>query len=82
MTLKVIRGPVTVGEDRQAPDEARELAFRCQSCGKLCYGTLPFYVTPVERQRIIKAALDEHRKVCTVGAAADQRSYDIWYPRK
>lgn len=42
----------------------------------------PYYCTALDRQRIIKKAVDEHRQItCTAKDAAASRRYDIWYPR-
>jgi len=73
---------VRVNEDKQSPFEAKEIAFKCDQCHKMGIAVFPYKPTAVERLRVIKEALDEHRKVCTVQNAEIQREYEIWYPRQ
>lgn len=83
--LKIVgRTPssIRVSESRQSPGEAKEIAFRCDACHKLAVVTLPYAPDTATRQRLISAALDEHRRVgCKAKTAEDRRTYEIWYPR-
>lgn len=85
MTLKIVgRTPrsLRISEARETASAAKEIAFRCDACGKLGVVTLPYQPNHMERQRIIREALDEHRRIaCKAKTAADQRTYEIWYPR-
>lgn len=84
MPLKVTgRTPtrMRVTESSQAPSAAREIAMQCGSCGKRCYAMLPHAPTPEERMAMMRAAMEEHRRVCPVGAPEDGRTYRIFYPR-
>jgi hypothetical protein len=71
-----------ISENREGPSTAKEVAFKCPECQKLAIVVLPYQPTALERMHIIKAALDEHRKVCTAAPPEVERVYDIWYPRK
>lgn len=80
--LKILgRTPTVLRESRQAPGAAREIQFTCGLCKKNAYAMLPYAPTSGQRQQIIKAALDEHRRVCTAAPPEVQRTYEIWYPR-
>jgi hypothetical protein len=83
MALKIVgRSPrVSVSERRESPVDALHKTMKCSACGKLCFVTFPYYVTAQKRSETMKAALDEHRKVCTAGSAEDKRTYEILYRR-
>ena len=71
-----------ISEDREGPSTAKEVAFKCPECHKLAIAVLPYSPTQLQRMQIIKAALDEHRKICTAAPAEVERVYEIWYPRR
>ena len=86
MALKIVgrssgRERASFSSDPTTVEKSREAMTKCSACGKMCFVTFPFYLTALKRQQILKAALDEHRKVCTVGDAAMARSYEIIRPR-
>jgi hypothetical protein len=84
VALKIIgRTPrLSVAESRIGAGEAKHATMRCSACLKNCFVSFPFEPTKLQRQQIMKAALDEHRRVCTVGQAEDYRSFHIEYGRK
>lgn len=82
MTLKVIRGPVTVGEDFHGPSTAKEIKVTCKECGMSAFGEIPWNPTAAQRIAIIREIVDIHRKTCRGGEIEDKRTYEIWYPRK
>jgi hypothetical protein len=84
MALKITgRTPrLSVSESRHGASEAKQATMKCDLCQKLAFVTFAYGTTPMQRHAGMKAALDEHRKVCTVGTADQQRVYEIWYPRK
>lgn len=84
MTLKIVgRGPrLSVSESRVGAGESKHATMKCSACGKHCFVTFPYYHSAQQRQAIMRAALDEHRQVCTVGRAEDYRTFQIEYGRK
>lgn len=81
MALK-ITGRYSVAERRHGASTAKHATFKCSACNKLCFATFPFGATSEQRHAVMKAALDEHRRVCTVGQAEDSRSFEISYGRR
>lgn len=84
MALKIVRGGsprMSFASDPMRVQDAKEATAKCSACGKMCFVTFPFYMTALNRQQVLKAALDEHRRVCTVGTADQARSYEIIRPR-
>lgn len=83
MALKIVggRSRMSFSSDPVTVEHAKEATAKCSACGKMCFVTFPFYLTALKRQQILKAALDEHRKVCTVGNSEQHRSYEIIRPR-
>ena len=71
-----------ISESRDNPQDAKEVAIKCPECGKLAIVVFSYKPTYTQRMETIKAALDEHRKVCTAAPAETGRVYEIWYPRK
>lgn len=71
-----------ISEDKYNPFEAKQMAMKCDACGKLAFVDFPYKPTAWQRMQIVKAALDEHRKVCAVANSEIQRTYELWYPRK
>lgn len=84
MALKVVGAThrhLRVTEYAQSPMAAREIAMECETCGKRCYGVIPFNPTPAQRQAVMRAAMEEHRLLCKVGSPDDRRVYRLLYPR-
>jgi tRNA G26 N,N-dimethylase Trm1 len=83
MALKIVGGRprMSFASDPVKVEHAKEAMARCHACGKMCFVTFPYYMTMLNRQQIIKAALDEHRKVCTAGPTDMHRTYEIVRPR-
>ncbi len=71
-----------ISETRYGPGEAKEAALRCDLCGKMAVVVFPYKPTKLQRLQTMKAALDEHRKICTAAPPEVERKYEIWYPRK
>lgn len=67
-------------EARESPATAKEVRLMCpHGCIVTVY--LPHKPDPWTRQGLIRDAINEHRRVCTVGEATDGYVYDIAYPR-
>lgn len=83
MALKIVGGRprMSFASDPVKVEHAKEAMARCSACGKMCFVSFPYYMTMLNRQQVMKAALDEHRKVCTAGTAEQARSYEIIRPR-
>lgn len=64
------------------PADAREAMFECDVCGKAAFVKFPFGITQLQRQRIVKAALDEHRAISCKGRSEEKHVYRMWVPRK
>ena len=71
-----------ISENRESPFEAKEAALRCPDCGKMAIVIFPYKPSAQQRIETFKAALDEHRKICTAAPPEKERVYEIWYPRK
>jgi len=71
-----------VSENREGPSTAKEVAMKCPDCHKLAIVVFPYKPTMEERHKVMKEALDEHRKICTAAPPEKERIYQIWYPRK
>jgi len=61
--------------------DAKGVTLRCDACEKTFGVVFPYQHTVEIRQRLIREASDEHRRVCTKGDAEQRRAYNIWYPR-
>lgn len=70
-----------ISESRDNPLDAKEAAFKCPDCHKLAVVVFPYKPTSNERMKVIKEALDEHRKICSAAPPEIERVYTIWYPR-
>lgn len=84
MALKIVgrSSRISVSERRDAPSQAKEMAMKCDACGKLAYVTFRAGISAAQRMEGVKIALDEHRKVCTAGGAEIRRTFELWYPRR
>lgn len=71
-----------ISENRESPFEAKEVAIKCPECHKMAIIVFPYKPSAEQRIKMMKAALDEHRKVCVAAPAEIERKYEIWYPRK
>ena len=74
-------GRMSFRSDPLKVENAKEAMAKCSACGKMCFVTFPYYMTMLNRQQVMKAALDEHRKVCTAGTIDQTRTYEIIRPR-
>lgn len=83
MALKIVgRTPPSARENFQKPQEAKGARLHCDACDKDVVVAFPYYCTALERQRIIKQAADEHRRItCSAKDSVAERKYQIWYPR-
>jgi len=85
MALKIVgrskHQPMFFNETPKTIADAKNMTAKCSACGKMCFVTLPFYVTREQRIQVMNKALDEHRRVCTAGDAEQKRVYEIIRPR-
>lgn len=76
-----------ISEARESPFAAKQIRLQCPHCQGFAYAAIPWDVTTEtpagieKRQQLIKAAIDEHRVVCTGADATEGRVYTIEYPR-
>lgn len=69
-----------ISEARESPATANEVQLMCpHGCVVTVY--LPYKPEAWTRQGLIREAINEHRRVCTVGEASEGYVYDIQYPR-
>ena len=73
--------PRSIREDRETVAQAKELRLLCPHCSGTVYVTLEYPFTTIRRQEAIRAAIDEHRKLCAKAPPEAQRVYRIDYPR-
>ena len=74
--------PGAIREDRQLAAAANEVQIMCPHCHHKVFVPLGWSCSPVMRQEKIKAALDEHRALCSGAPPEAYRVYSIEYPRK
>jgi len=68
--------------NRATPQNAKGASLKCDACDKTVNVLFPWDCTPFDRQRLIREAADEHRRIgCTAGETNERRKYAIWYPR-
>lgn len=82
--MRYIRGAVhqrQISENRDTVAEAKEVRLLCPHCYGALYVTVPYGVTAERRQRLIAAAVNEHRGLCDKAPPEAQRVYRIDYPR-
>ena len=73
--------PRSISETRQTLAEAKQIRLLCPHCSKPVYASFEYPFTAERRQRVIKEAIDEHRKLCPKAPPEAQRVYRIDYPR-
>jgi len=71
-----------ISENREGPLTAKEVALKCPDCQKIAVIVFPYKPTSQQRFEMMKAALDEHRRICPAAPPEKERKYEIWYPRK
>lgn len=64
-----------------SPQRAPEVRLLCPHCHGTLYVTLAWPYTNERRQRAIKEAVDEHRRLCAKAPPEAKRVYQIDYPR-
>jgi hypothetical protein len=88
MALKVVgkspRGPrMSFGQSTANPGKAKGARLKCEGCGKTISVMFPWGLGWIDRQKMIRDAADEHRRItCTAGVTEDHRKFEIWYPRQ
>lgn len=70
-----------ISENRERPWLAKEIRLMCPHCQSFCFVSLPWDVTPLGRQIIMRDAIEEHRKICEKAPAESGRVYRVDYPR-
>jgi len=72
---------VRISESADSPLVAKEVALQCPHCDKFAYVRLPYQPTVLERQLLIREAIDEHRRNCDKAPSDAGRVVKIAYPR-
>lgn len=72
---------MSIGESVAPAMESREVALQCDACGKRAYGQMPYRPTAEQRLAVIRAAMDEHRRVCSGAPPEAVRKFEIIYQR-
>jgi hypothetical protein len=70
-----------ISEARESPATAKEIRLMCPHCNHSVFVYLPYKPGAWTRQGLVRDAINEHRRVCTVADATDGYVYDIAYPR-
>ncbi len=70
-----------ISEARQTPQTAKQIRLMCPHCHGFAFVDVPYGCSYIERQRLVKKAIDEHRVVCVSADATEGRVYQIEYPR-
>lgn len=68
-------------EAREIAAVAKQVRLQCPHCHGQVFVTMPHKPPAVKRQKLIREAIDEHRRVCTAADILDGFVYDIQYPR-
>jgi len=68
-------------EARESAATAKEVILICPHCSNAVVVYLPTKPGAWTRQGVIREAVEEHRRVCTVADTTDTYVYDIQYPR-
>ena len=70
-----------ISESSVGPFKAKEIRLLCPHCQQSVYVTLPWNFTAEIRQRLVQAAVEEHRRLCTFIDESTETIYSISYPR-
>lgn len=73
--------PGSISEARTPAALARQVRLQCPHCHGFAFANIPWDATGPKRQELIKAAIEEHRGLCTGADATEGRVYVIEYPR-
>ena len=68
-------------EAREFAALAKQVRLLCPHCQGQVFVTMPHKPPQLKRQKLIREAIDEHRRVCTVAEITDGFVYSIEYPR-
>jgi hypothetical protein len=81
MALKIVgrRPRATYREQNVGSSDARSAVMKCDLCGKHCFATFPMGGTREQRNTVMRAAMNEHRRVCTAAPAEAERKYEILF---
>ena len=71
----------SIGETRDTAVAAKEVRLLCPNCSASVYVSVPYGCTYLVRQEKIKAAVDEHRRLCPSVESVNEVVYRIDYPR-
>jgi hypothetical protein len=63
------------------PWAAKEKRFLCPHCGGQAIASFPWNADDLQRARLSREAIEEHRKICPKAEATEARVYEISYPR-
>ena len=73
--------PIRVQERSEGPLQAKEVALQCPHCQGVVYARFTYQPTAEQRQQTIRAAIMEHRGLCSQAPPEEGRIYKISYPR-
>jgi hypothetical protein len=73
---------IQIGGSFKDPLATDEVALQCPNCHKICYVKLPYKPTALNRQKLIKEAIDYHRRECPAVEGDEMYVTTINYPRK
>lgn len=71
----------SISEARETMVTAKSVRLLCPHCSGHVHVMVPWNAEPMDRQRLISAAINEHRVICTGADATEGRVYTIEYPR-
>ena len=72
---------IVVATRFEDPRTAKEISIMCPHCNGSVFLPVPAN-DHAERQRRVRAAIDEHRRLCTAAPPEAKRVYEIAYPRR
>jgi hypothetical protein len=73
--------PRSITEERQTAALAKQVRLLCPHCSASVYVDVPVGCAALARQEKIKAAVDEHRRLCPSVESVNEVVYRIDYPR-